>query len=160
MLSVYQILALATDGTSSSGVGKAILLTPLDVSLNGPTMDAHQTRLGAYGDRLYGTASLLLRPHSRYCANPWALGQTQCHPIGPGFTLLPRIGSTITYQMTPAMILTWLSLTNASYALQYIFLPQPQVPCPSMPNPLLPRNTTTLSGALAVQSRRMLSVPS
>jgi hypothetical protein len=161
MLSVYQILAPGTDGASSPGVGKAIPLTPLDVSLNGTTMDAHQTRLGTYGDWLYGSASLLLRPHSRYCANPWALGQIQRHPIGTGSTLLPRIESTITYQMTPAsMILTRLSLTNAGYALQNISLPQPQVPRPSMRNALLPRNTATLSGAMAVQSRRMLSVPS
>jgi hypothetical protein len=34
------------------------------------------------------------------------------------------------------MILTRLSLTNAGYALQNISLPQPQVPCPSMPNAL------------------------
>jgi hypothetical protein len=68
MLSVYLILAPATDGASSPGVDKAIPLTPLDASLNGPTMDARQTRLGTYGNWLYGTASLLSRPHSRYCA--------------------------------------------------------------------------------------------
>jgi hypothetical protein len=160
MLSVYPILAPATDGASSPGVGKAIPLTPLDASLNGPTMDAHRTRLGTYGDWLYGTASLLSRPHSRYCANPWALGQTQYHPIGSGSTLLPRIESTITYQMNHTMILPRLSLTNAGYPLPNISLPQPQFPCPSMPDALLPRNTATLSGATAVQPCHMPSVPS
>jgi hypothetical protein len=70
MLSVYQILAPAMDDTSSSGVGKANTLTPLDTSLNGPTMDAHQIRLGTYGNWLYGNASLPSRPLSKYCANP------------------------------------------------------------------------------------------
>jgi hypothetical protein len=160
MLSVYQILAPATDGGSSPGVGKAIPLTPLDVSLHGPTTDAHQTRLGTFGNRLYRNASLPSRTHSRYCANPWALGQTQHHPLGTGSTLLPRIESTITYPMNPATILTRLSLTNACYALQNISSPQLQLPYPSMPNALLLRNTATLSDAMAVQARHMPSVPS
>jgi hypothetical protein len=160
MLSVYQILAPATDNASSPGVGKAIPQTPLDVSLHFPSMDAHQTRLGTHGNRLYRNASLPSRTDSKYCANPWALGQTQHDPLGTGFTLLPRIESAITYPMNPATILTRLSLTNASYALQNISSPQLQLAYPSMPNALLLQNTAFLSGVMAVQARHMPSVPS
>jgi hypothetical protein len=153
MLSVYQILAPTTDDASSPGIGKAIPLTPLDVSLHGPTMDA-------YGNWLYKNASLPSRTHSRYCANPWALGQTQHHALGTSFTLLPRIESTITYPMSPATILTRLSLANAGYALQNISSPQLQLPNPSMPNTLLLRNTATLSGTMVVQAGHMPSIPS
>jgi hypothetical protein len=144
MLSVYPILALATKDESSPGVGKAIPLTLPDASLNGPTMDAYQIRLWTYGNWLYGMASLPSRPHSRYCANPWALGQTQHHPLGTSFTLLPRIESAITYPLNPTRILTRLSLTNATYALRNISSPQLQLPCPLMLNALLLRNTATL----------------
>jgi hypothetical protein len=70
MLLVHQILAPATDNTSSPGVGKAIPLTPLDASSNGPTMDAHRIRLGTYGNWLYGTASFAIKTTQQILHQP------------------------------------------------------------------------------------------